>query len=194
MQHAFSYHRRHISYGTGFVVSYRDNRCVIMTNEHVIAGSYSITVLLSEHRFTDAYVKRAGPADLALVELKDVVAEFRPMIFQELPIPALRSVVYLHGFFPAFGGTAILPSSCPGHITGMWYRDNEHLLLGDFISEPGCSGGPITMGDRVIAVLAGGRHGCRTMLSTLTVYMTLMEWCDFHSPNHTIAGMLRRLC
>uniref|UniRef100_A0A453LF35 Peptidase S1 domain-containing protein n=1 Tax=Aegilops tauschii subsp. strangulata TaxID=200361 RepID=A0A453LF35_AEGTS len=129
-------------------------------------------------------------------------------------------VVYLHGFFPAFGGTAILPSSCPGHITGMWYRDNEHLLLGDFISEPGCSGGPITMGDRVIAVLAGGRHGCRTMLSTLTVYMTLMEWCDFHvrdpdfisifnspyigcpsnpsisfqSPNHTIAGMLRRLC
>ncbi|CAM0880331.1 unnamed protein product [Alopecurus aequalis] len=186
-----------IGSGTGFVVQYCNRTCLIMTNRHVIAGALSITVVLprqkGDQRFPGATVQESGPADLALVRLENVVAEFRPLLFAELPIPRLTGVVYCHGFFGPGVGMVIRPGRFPGQITGVYLVDDIQYLDGNFGSESGTSGGPITMGNRVIGVNVGSRGGSRRVLSPQSIYMTLVDWCRLHRGNPTFAEMLRRL-
>lgn len=64
-------------------------------------------------------------------------------------------------------------------FSGVYHHGDFTYLDGDFGSEPGMSGGPITMGDRVIGVNVTIVGGSRRVVSPLTVYMTLMAWCGF---------------
>ncbi|KAF7085957.1 hypothetical protein CFC21_089316 [Triticum aestivum] len=193
------------STGTGFVVHYHGRTCLVMTARHcvhIVHGRVAITVLLprpgpgvGEVRFPGATVLRSGPVDLALLRLDNVVGEFRPMIFAEVPnVTSFRGVVvYVHGFYPHAGGTVVRPGRFPGHINGVYQLGDFTYLDGDFTSESGTSGGPVTMGDRVIGVNVQSVGGSRCAVSPLTLYMTFMNWCGFNGGDHTIAAMIQRL-
>ncbi|XBH94080.1 hypothetical protein VPH35_084917 [Triticum aestivum] len=173
--------------GTGFVAYFRRRTVLIITNEHVVQGAMFFTgeVLVADNQ-----------VDLAIVRFVRILGfsePFQPIVFADVSIDNFPWTAYAHGYFLVLGAPVINPARAPGEINGAFFRNNVHYLQGDFAFRHGMSGGPVTMGNRVIGVSTAVAWGPSVIISLHTVHMTLMFWCGLNDGDPTIDEMLEML-
>ncbi|KAM3259595.1 hypothetical protein ACQJBY_051080 [Aegilops geniculata] len=181
--------------GTGFVAYFRRRTVLIITNEHVVQGAIFVRVRLpgGSQEFTGEVLEADNQVDLAIVRLVNVEGPFQPMVFADVSIDNFPWTAYAHGYFLVLGAPVINPARAPGEINGAFFRNNVHYLQGDFALQHGMSGGPVTMGNRVIGVSTAVSWGQSVIISLHTVHVTLMFWCGLNDGDPTIDEMLEML-
>lgn len=149
--------------GTGWVIP--GNR--ILTNAHVV--SYATQILVQPYESSDKLpakvVAQAAGIDLAVIELED------PAFFEEHPplamaeeLPKVADKVSVLGF--PMGGTAM--STTEGIVSRIEYATYYHGVLGlrlqvDAALNPGNSGGPAFVDNRVVGVVFSGMQDAQNI-------------------------------
>ena len=144
--------------GTGFMVA----PGLFMTNAHVVANAQRIYVLpYADARKIPAKVRHvAHDADLALVEVEDAEA-FRNVPYLEFSqtMPKLEDEVRVIGY-PIGGDRLSVTRGIVSRIDTIPYahpQNESHLIVQvDAAVNPGNSGGPVLMNDKVVGVAFQG--------------------------------------
>jgi len=142
--------------GSGVVIS--GNR--ILTNSHVV--NYAKRILVQPYQSSEKYeghvVAIARGIDLALIQLEDEsFFETHPAAELTSEFPRIGSTVQAIGY--PMGGDAL--SVTEGIVSRIEYTDYNGITRGlrmqvDTALNPGNSGGPVFMGDRVIGLVFSG--------------------------------------
>ena len=137
--------------GTGTVI----NGKLILTNSHLVLYAQRVLVQPSENgdTYPATVVGVATGVDLALLRVDDPsFSEDRPVLKVSDAIPRVRQSVHLYGF--PVGGEGL--SVTKGVVSRIEYDVTEGLVVQiDAALNPGNSGGPAVVNDKMIGVAYG---------------------------------------
>ena len=123
-------------HGSGFLVGHDG---LIATNHHVVANTRHLAVEMSDGRRVQAEIIRLVPQfDLALIKVNSsLVTDLTPLpLLPESSDSTVKPGVPVVAFGSPLAQTFLI-------TTGIVSKVEERVLLGDFLLEPGNSGGPL---------------------------------------------------
>jgi S1-C subfamily serine protease len=136
---------------SGFVV----DRTLIFTTAHTVDGVNSVSVrFASGARRTGTVLAVDLSLDLAVIEVRAMPVNVRPLDWQSMPSPEPTSPVWAWGY-PLEGelvsaGFTSAPSVSAGIVSARRSKDGIAFLQLDAALNPGSSGGPIVTQDGMV--------------------------------------------
>lgn len=130
--------------GSGFIW---DDRGHIVTNFHVIQGAQQLTVTLQDHRQFDAQVVGAEPRkDIAVIKLREVPPDLKPIPVREKPLPLAvgqKTLAIGNPFGLDQTLTTGIVSALGREVQGIGGVTIRDMVQTDAAINPGNSGGPL---------------------------------------------------